>query len=84
MYALDQTRCDSHVGTAAVRTFRRLGAALENRDESDDEGPLFLSALIDGSIVQMLDGDSGEHDEGPPARQTASSHTSCLDRWGAA
>jgi hypothetical protein len=47
------------LGSSAVRTFRRLGAALENRDESDDESPLFLSALIDGSIVQMLDGDSG-------------------------
>lgn len=47
------------LGSPAVRTFRRLSAALENRDESDDEGPLLLSALVDGAIVQILDGDSG-------------------------
>jgi hypothetical protein len=47
------------LGSPAVRTFRRLSAALEDRDESDDEGPLFLGALVDGAIVQMLDGDSG-------------------------
>jgi hypothetical protein len=47
------------LGSPAVRTFRRLSASMENRDENDDEGPLFLSALVDGAIVQMLDGDSG-------------------------
>jgi hypothetical protein len=47
------------LGSPAVRTFRRLSASLENRDDDDHEGPLFLSTLVDGAIVQMLDGDSG-------------------------
>jgi hypothetical protein len=47
------------LGSPAVRTFRRLSASLENRDEAGDEGPLFLSTLVDGAIVQMLDGDPG-------------------------
>jgi hypothetical protein len=46
------------LGSQAVRTFRRLSASLENRDD-DDAGPLLLSTLVDGAIVQMLDGDSG-------------------------
>lgn len=46
------------LGSPAVRTFRRLSSAFENRDE-DDHGPLVLSALVDGAIVQMLDGDPG-------------------------
>ncbi len=47
------------LGSPAVRTFRRLSASLEGRDEGGEEGPLFLSTLVDGAIVQMLDGDSG-------------------------
>jgi hypothetical protein len=47
------------LGSQAVRTFRRLSDSLENRDEKDEEGPLFLSTLVDGAIVEMLDGDSG-------------------------
>lgn len=47
------------VGSAAVRTFRRLTAALEDRDESEEDGALVLSALIDGAMVQMLEGEPG-------------------------
>jgi hypothetical protein len=47
------------LGSPAVRTFRRLSAALESREDNDSEGPLFLSTLVDGAIVEMLDGDSG-------------------------
>lgn len=47
------------LGSPAVRTFRRLSASLEARENSDSEGPLFLSTLVDGAIVQMLDGDAG-------------------------
>lgn len=47
------------LGSQAVRTFKRLSAALENRDGTDDEGPLLMSALIDGALVEMLDGDTG-------------------------
>jgi hypothetical protein len=47
------------LGSQAVRTFRRLSASMENRDDNDNEGPLFLSALVDGAIVQRLDGDTG-------------------------
>lgn len=36
------------LGSPSVRTFRRLSSALENRDERDGEGPLILSALVDG------------------------------------
>jgi len=46
-------------GSAAVRTFRRLTASMENRDENDSEGPLFLGTLIDGAVVAKLDGDAG-------------------------
>jgi hypothetical protein len=45
------------LGSQAVRSFKRLVAALEERDESEEDGPLALSALIDGAIVQLLDGD---------------------------
>jgi hypothetical protein len=47
------------LGSPAVRTFRRLSTSFENRDDADKEGPLFLSTLVDGAIVQMLDGDPG-------------------------
>lgn len=44
-------------GSQAVRSFKRLVAAMEQRDESEEDGPLALSALVDGAVVQMLDGD---------------------------
>jgi hypothetical protein len=47
------------LGSPAIRTFRRLMSALENRDEREEEGPLIVSALADGALVQMLDGDTG-------------------------
>jgi hypothetical protein len=46
-------------GSAAVRTFKRLTAALEERDESEEDGALALSALIDGAMLQMIDGEPG-------------------------
>ena len=45
-------------GSQAVRSFKRLSGALEQRDESVDDGPLALSALVDGAVVQLLDGDA--------------------------
>ena len=45
------------LGSSAVRVFRRLTASLEDRDD-DQTGPLMLSALADGAIVGLLDGDS--------------------------
>ena len=45
------------VGSQAVRSFKRLTAALEERDESEEDGPLAMSALVDGAVVQLLDGD---------------------------
>jgi hypothetical protein len=47
------------LGSHAVRSFRRLTAILENRDGDQDEGPLFMGAIVDGGIVGMLDGDAG-------------------------
>jgi hypothetical protein len=47
------------LGSQAVRSFRRLSVILENRDEGENESPIMLSALADGAIVQMLDGDPG-------------------------
>ena len=46
------------LGSQAVRSFKRLVASLEDRDESEEDGPLALSALVDGAIVQLLDGDA--------------------------
>jgi len=45
-------------GSQAVRSFKRLVATVEQRDESDDDGPLALSTLLDGAVVHMLDGDA--------------------------
>jgi len=45
------------LGSPSVRSFKRLAAALENRDESEEDGALAIVALIDGAIVQLLDGD---------------------------
>jgi hypothetical protein len=47
------------LGSQAVRSFRRLSVVLENRAEGEYESPVMLSALADGAIVQMLDGDPG-------------------------
>ncbi len=46
------------LGSRAVRSFKRLAAALENRDESEEDGALAIVTLIDGAIVQLLDGDT--------------------------
>ena len=46
------------IGSHAVRSFKRLVAALEERDESEEDGPLAMSALVDGAVVQLLDGDA--------------------------
>jgi hypothetical protein len=54
---LDATR-SILLGSQAVRSFKRLVAALEERDESEEDGPLALSTLVDGAIVQLLDGDA--------------------------
>jgi len=45
-------------GSQAIRSFKRLVAAIEQRDESVEDGPLALSALVDGAIVHLLDGDA--------------------------
>jgi hypothetical protein len=45
-------------GSQAVRSFKRLVATLEQRDESEEDGPLALSTLLDGAVVHMLDGDA--------------------------
>jgi hypothetical protein len=45
-------------GSNAVRSFKRLVAALEQRDESEEDGALALSALVDGAIVHLIDGDA--------------------------
>ena len=45
-------------GSQAVRSFKRLVAALEQRDESEDDGPFALSTLVDGAVVYLLDGDA--------------------------
>ena len=47
------------LGSPAVRSLRRLSVILENRDERADESPMMLNALVDGAVVQMLDGDPG-------------------------
>jgi hypothetical protein len=46
------------VGSQSIRSFKRLVAAIEERDESEEDGPLALSALADGAIVLVLDGDA--------------------------
>jgi hypothetical protein len=45
-------------GSQAVRSFKRLTGVLEQRDESVVDGPLALTALVDGAVVQLLDGDA--------------------------
>jgi hypothetical protein len=46
------------VGSQSVRSFKRLVASLEQRDENEEDGALTLSALVDGAVVHLLDGDS--------------------------
>jgi hypothetical protein len=45
-------------GSQAVRSFKRLVAAVEVRDEREPDGPLALSALVDGAVIHLLDGDA--------------------------
>lgn len=45
-------------GSVAVRSFKRLVADLEQRDESEEDGALALSTLVDGAVVHLLDGDA--------------------------
>ena len=45
-------------GSQAVRSFKRLVATIEQRDETEEDGPLALSTLVDGAVVYSLDGDS--------------------------
>ena len=45
------------LGSPAIATFKRLSASLENRDETEEDGPLAIAALVDGAVVQLLDGD---------------------------
>src|SRR5207237_2138730 len=47
------------LGSQAVRSYRRLAFVLESRDEHEEESPAILGTLIDGALVQMLDGDPG-------------------------
>jgi hypothetical protein len=44
-------------GSQAIRSFKRLVAALEQRDESEEDTPLAISAMIDGAVIYLLDGD---------------------------
>ncbi len=46
------------LGSQAVRSFKHLVAAIEERDETEEDGPLALSTLVDGGIVLLLDGDA--------------------------
>jgi hypothetical protein len=45
------------VGSQAVRSFKRLAASLENRDEAEEDGALALVTLVDAALVQFLEGD---------------------------
>ncbi len=47
------------LGSEAVRTFKRLAASLEDRDESQDDGPLVVAALVDSALIQILEGEPG-------------------------
>jgi hypothetical protein len=44
-------------GSQPVRSFKRLAASLENRDDTEEDGALALVALVDGALVQLLEGD---------------------------
>lgn len=45
------------LGSRAIGSFKRLVAAIEARDETEEDGPLALSTLVDGGIVLLIDGD---------------------------
>lgn len=45
-------------GSQAVRSFKRLVAMIEERDESQEDGPLALVTLVDGAVVYLIDGDT--------------------------
>src|SRR5687768_16094236 len=45
-------------GSQSVRSFKRLVAGLEQRDENEEDGALALIALVDGAVVHLLDGDT--------------------------
>jgi hypothetical protein len=44
-------------GSEAVRTFKRLVASVEQRDESEEDGAIASNVLVDGAVVLLLDGD---------------------------
>lgn len=44
-------------GSQAVRSYKRLVASLEQRDESEEDGPLAINAMVDGAVIYLLDGD---------------------------
>ena len=46
------------VGSQSVRSFKRLIASLEQRDESEEDGAIALNVLVDGAVVLLLDGDA--------------------------
>jgi hypothetical protein len=45
------------IGSQSVRSFKRLAASLENRDEAEEDGALALVVLVDAAVVQFLEGD---------------------------
>ena len=45
-------------GSHAVRSFKRLVAIIEEREESEEDGPLALATLVDGAVVYLIDGDT--------------------------
>lgn len=46
------------LGSRAVGSFKRLVAEIENRDEGEQDGPLALSTLVDGAVVELIDGNA--------------------------
>ena len=46
------------IGSQSIKSFKRLVASLEQRDESEEDGALATSALVDGAVVLLLDGDA--------------------------
>lgn len=59
----DQSRADGVrallLGSDAIRTFKRLAATLEDRDEREADGPLVVAALVDSALIQILEGEPG-------------------------
>jgi len=58
-----QSRADNArallLGSEAIRTFKRMAAALEDRDESQVDTPLVTAALVDSALIQTLEGEPG-------------------------